>query len=56
MAERRELLGGSDLEIEDAICHADPTVLRGALYRLTGNEYGRSAGNCPFDARKMWEW
>jgi 4-hydroxyacetophenone monooxygenase len=20
------------------------------------NEYGRSAANCPFDARKMWEW
>jgi hypothetical protein len=51
MAERRELLGGY-LEIEDEIGHADPTVLRGALYRLTGNEYGRSAGNCPFDAHR----
>ena len=38
MAERRELLEASDQEIEEAVRHADPTVLRGALYQLTGDE------------------
>ena len=38
MAESRELLEASDLEIEEAVRHADPTVLRGALYQLTGDE------------------
>jgi len=38
MAMRAELLEASDLEIEDAVLHADPMVLRGLLYQLTGDE------------------
>jgi 4-hydroxyacetophenone monooxygenase len=38
MSVRPELLGASDQEIEDAVCHADPMALRGTLYQLTGNE------------------
>lgn len=33
-----ELLGASDEQIERAIRHADPMVLRGLLYQLTGDE------------------
>jgi 4-hydroxyacetophenone monooxygenase len=33
-----ELLGASDDVIDDAILHADPMVLRGLLYQLTGDE------------------
>ena len=32
-----ELLHASDAEIEDAIAHADPMVLRGLIYQLTGD-------------------
>ena len=35
---RAELLEASDQEIEDAVLHADPMVLRGLLYQLTGDE------------------
>ena len=33
-----ELLEASDAEIEAAVAHADPMVLRGVLYQLTGDE------------------
>ena len=35
---REELLAASDAVIEDAIAHADPMVLRGLLYQLTGDD------------------
>ena len=35
--ERIELLAASDEVIEDAVAHADPMVLRGLLYQLTGD-------------------
>lgn len=38
MVMRAELLEASDEEIEDAVLHADPMVLRGLLYQLTGDE------------------
>src|SRR5579859_4328319 len=34
---RAELLAADDAVIEDAIAHADPMVLRGLLYQLTGD-------------------
>ena len=33
-----ELLEASDDQIEDAVAYADPMVLRGLLYQLTGDE------------------
>jgi 4-hydroxyacetophenone monooxygenase len=38
MTVRQELLAASDAEIDDAIAHADPMVLRGLVYQLTGDE------------------
>src|SRR5262249_37936906 len=38
MTERFELLTASDEAIEDAVKFADPMVLRGLLYQLTGDE------------------
>ena len=38
MNERFELLSASDETIEDAVKFADPMVLRGLLYQLTGDE------------------
>jgi 4-hydroxyacetophenone monooxygenase len=38
MSKRPELLKASDAEIEDAVKYADPMVLRGVLYQLTGDE------------------
>src|SRR4051812_48978124 len=35
---RRELLDATDETIEDAVKFADPMVLRGLLYQLTGDE------------------
>ncbi len=35
---RQELLEATDAEIDDAVAYADPTVLRGLLYQLTGDE------------------
>jgi 4-hydroxyacetophenone monooxygenase len=35
---RKELLNASDEVIDDALKHADPMVLRGLLYQLTGDE------------------
>ena len=35
---RSELLGATDDQIEDAVQYADPMVLRGLLYQLTGDE------------------
>src|SRR4051794_8323445 len=34
----RELVGATDKTIEQAIAQADPLVLRGLLFQLTGNE------------------
>ena len=34
---RRELLDASDAAIEDAVAFADPMILRGLLYQLTGD-------------------
>ncbi len=34
---RHELLGASDEQIEDAVAYADPMVLRGLIYQLTGD-------------------
>src|SRR5262249_7229434 len=36
--ERLELIGASDETIDDAVTYADPMVLRGLLYQLTGDE------------------
>jgi 4-hydroxyacetophenone monooxygenase len=38
MSKRPELLTASDAEIEDAVKYAEPMVLRGVLYLLTGDE------------------
>src|SRR5215213_2976943 len=38
MTERQELLDATDETIEDAVRFADPMVLRGLLYQLTGDE------------------
>ena len=35
---RAELLAASDETIDDAVMYADPLVLRGLLYQLTGDE------------------
>ena len=40
---REELLAASDAEIEDALEHAEPLVLRGLVYQLTGDEEVRRA-------------
>ena len=37
MTERQELLDATDETIEDAVRFADPMVLRGLLYQLTGD-------------------
>jgi len=34
---RQELLAASDAVIEDAVAYADPMVLRGLIYQLTGD-------------------
>ncbi|WP_084505333.1 flavin-containing monooxygenase [Nocardia harenae] len=44
MISRRELLDASDETIEDAVGYADPMVLRGLLYQLTGDESIRATG------------
>jgi hypothetical protein len=38
MAEQSELLTATDETIDDAVKYADPMVLRGLLYQLTGDE------------------
>src|SRR3954467_5140598 len=38
MTERHELLDATDETIESAVRFADPMVLRGLLYQLTGDE------------------
>jgi len=38
MTVRHELLTATDETIDDAVRHADPMVLRGLLYQLTGDE------------------
>src|SRR4051794_22382858 len=38
MTERHELLDATDEMIEDAVKFADPMILRGLLYQLTGDE------------------
>jgi 4-hydroxyacetophenone monooxygenase len=39
---RQELLDASDEQIEDAVTYANPMVLRGLLYQLTGDEEVRA--------------
>lgn len=38
MNDRSELLSATDAQIDDALQHASPMVLRGLLYQLTGDE------------------
>ena len=38
MSERYELLDATDETIDDAVKFADPMVLRGLLYQLTGDD------------------
>jgi len=38
MTVRQELLDATDETIEDAVRFADPMILRGLLYQLTGDE------------------
>jgi len=38
MSDKSELLTATDETIDDAVKHADPMVLRGLLYQLTGDE------------------
>jgi 4-hydroxyacetophenone monooxygenase len=38
MSKRQELLAATDETIDDAVKYADPMVLRGLLYQLTGDE------------------
>jgi 4-hydroxyacetophenone monooxygenase len=42
----------------DEVDKAEDTRIyaRAGVKNYFTNEYGRSPGNCPFDARKMWEW
>ena len=40
LAELAELAEATDAEIEDAVKYADPMVLRGLLYQLTGDDAG----------------
>jgi len=48
MSERDDLLSASDESIEDAVRYADPMVLRGLLYQLTGDEEVRATKAGPF--------
>jgi 4-hydroxyacetophenone monooxygenase len=47
MSARKELLSASDEVIEDAVRYADPMVLRGLLYQLTGEEAIRAIPAAP---------
>ena len=38
MTDKSELLTATDETIDDAVKYADPMVLRGLLYQLTGDE------------------
>ena len=40
--DRREILDATDAQVDDAVRHASPLVLRGLLYQLTGDEDVRS--------------
>jgi 4-hydroxyacetophenone monooxygenase len=44
MSKRPELLTASDAEIEDAVKHADPMVLRGLLYQAAGDDSMEDVG------------
>jgi 4-hydroxyacetophenone monooxygenase len=50
MSARKHLLAASDEEIEDAVNYADPMVLRGLLYQLTGDEEVRATKAAPLGA------
>jgi len=45
MTVRSELLTATDETIDDAVKHADPMVLRGLLYQLTGDESIAATGS-----------
>ena len=49
-AKRPELLEASDETIEDAVKYADPMVLRGLVYQLTGDESLADTTLVPFEA------
>ncbi|MBI3759034.1 MAG: NAD(P)-binding protein, partial [Deltaproteobacteria bacterium] len=51
MSERSELLTATDEMIDDAVKHADPMVLRGLLYQLTGDESIAATHGTTADAR-----
>jgi 4-hydroxyacetophenone monooxygenase len=46
------------LQYNDEVDKAEPTriYIDAGVKNYYTNDYGRSAVNCPFDARKMWEW
>ncbi len=47
MTLRNELLSASDALIDDSVTYADPMVLRGLLYQLTGNDEILSVKSAP---------
>jgi len=64
MIDKSELLTATDETIDDAVKYADPMVLRGLLYQLTGDE-GIAATQAttadirhsePGNARRSWLW
>ena len=38
MKDKSELLAATDEAVDDAVKYADPMVLRGVVYQLSGNE------------------
>src|SRR6478736_2052972 len=51
-AVRPELLAASDAEIEEAVSHADPMILRGLLYQLTGDAELKAMKTKQVEARR----
>src|SRR5581483_3735528 len=51
MSERTELLTATDEVIDDAVKYADPMVLRGLLYQLTGDESVAATGVATMNIR-----
>ena len=55
MTERSELLTATDETIDDAVKYADPMVLRGLLYQLTGDESIAATEVATIDHHEMSE-
>ena len=53
MSDRSELLRATDAEIEDAVKWADPMVLRGLLYQLTGDIGLKQVKTAPLEMGPM---